>query len=256
MLYEEERKVKIAQYVQEHSRASVPELSQYFEVSESTIRRDLKELEESKLLKRTHGGAVFMQEVNFEPTFIEKEDKFRKEKESIARKAAEFIKDGDTILLDSGTTIFHLAKEIKFFSNLTVVTNSLILAHELQGFKGIEVLVTGGVLRQQTLALVGPIAEQSLKMVCVDKAFIGTNGMDIRQGLTTPNLIEAASKRKMIEAAKEVILLSDHTKEGKVSFGKFADLEEIDKYIVSDGISEEYVKAVKRVGKEIYIVKS
>ena len=104
MLYEEERKMKIVEYILEHSRASVQELSMEFQVSEATIRRDLKELEEAKLLKRTHGGAVCSNWVNFEPTFGEKEDKLRKEKESIAQKAAELIQDGDTILMDAGTT--------------------------------------------------------------------------------------------------------------------------------------------------------
>ncbi len=132
MLYEEERRSKIIEYLQEHSRASVQELSKIFQVSESTVRRDLQELEGDKLLKRTHGGALCLENVNFEPAFMEREDKFRREKENIARKAAEFIQEGDTLVIDSGTTTGYLAKEIKKFSHLKVVTNSIIVAQELQ----------------------------------------------------------------------------------------------------------------------------
>lgn len=255
-MYGEERKLIILEYVQQHSRASVQELSQHLQVSESTIRRDLKELEEVKLLNRTHGGAISLQGVNFEPTYREKEDKFRREKEAIARKAVELIEEGDTILLDSGTTTFHLAQELKSFSRLTVVTNSLILTEELQGVPGIEVLVTGGSLRRETLALVGPIAEQALDRVRVDKAFIATNGVDLTEGLTTPNLIEAATKTKMIKAAKQVILLADHSKVGKVSFAKFAEVTEIQKCIIDHGVAENIVKEMRKLGIEVHVVHS
>lgn len=239
MLYEEERKLKIVEYVQEHSRASVQELRTIFDVSESTIRRDLKELEESKHIKRTHGGAACLEGVNFEPTFIEKEDKLRIEKECIAKKAAEFIQDGDTILLDSGTTTLYLANELKKFSNLIVVTNSIILAQRLQEKSDIEVVLVGGTLRQNTLALVGPIAEQSLGMLRVDKGFIATNAFDLQDGLTTPNLIEANTKRKMISICKQVFLLADHTKFGKTSFSKFADASDIDICITDNGLPQK-----------------
>ena len=254
MLYEEERKLKIVEYLQEHMRASVQELSRSFQVSESTVRRDLQELEDTKLLKRTHGGAVCLDNVNFEPTFLEKEDKFRKEKEAIARKASELIQDGDTLVIDSGTTTVYLAKEIKRFSNLKVVTNSINLAQELQGFEGIEVIITGGTLRQNTLAMVGPIAEQSLSMLRVDKAFIATNGLDLKEGLTTPNLLEAVTKAKMIDVAKQVILLADHTKIGKVAFAKFADLSQIDTCIVDDKAPKNVIDEMEDAGILVYTV--
>jgi DeoR family fructose operon transcriptional repressor len=253
-LYGEERKAKIVDYVHKHSRASVQELSEYFSVSESTIRRDLQELEEAKLLRRTHGGAISLQGVNFEPTFEEKEDKFRKEKEAIAKKAVEFIEEGDTLLLDSGTTTYHLVQHLRDFSKLTVVTNSLIFAQELQYHPGIDVLAIGGILRKETLALVGPFAEQCLSMVRVDKAFIATNGLDMEGGLTTPNLIEAATKRKMILSSKQVILLTDHSKAGKIAFSKFADIHEIDKCIIDNAIPTSVHKSLEKVGVDVHIV--
>jgi DeoR family fructose operon transcriptional repressor len=255
MLFVEERKMKIFQYVQEHSRASVQELSQFFEVSESTVRRDLKELEEEKLLRRTHGGAIALQNVNFEPTFDEKEDKFQDEKKAIARKALEFIEEGDTILLDAGTTTFQLVKELRVFSKLTVVTNSLVFAQELQDVSGIDVVMIGGNFRKETCALVGPLAEAGLSILRVDKTFIATNGIEVEDGLTTPNLIEAATKRKMIGIAKQVILLADHSKAGKSTFAKFADIHDVDKCIIDAGVPESFVEKLRKTGVDVHIVR-
>ena len=254
VLYEEERKMKIVEYLQENSRASVQELGKKFMVSDSTVRRDLKELEEARLLKRTHGGAVAADNVNFEPAFIEKEDKFCKEKKSIARKAVEFVEDGDTLVIDAGTTTAYLAKELRGRHNLKVVTNSLILAQELQGADNVEVILTGGTLRQRTLSLVGPIAEQALSSLRVDKAIIATNGVDIDGGLTTPNVIEAAVKAKMIEIAQKVILVADYSKVNKVAFAKFADMTQVDVFVVDDKIPQETVEKLNHMGVSVSIV--
>jgi len=253
MLYEEERKAKIVEYVQQHSRASVQELTKLFQVSVSTVRRDLQELEDGKLLKRTHGGAVCMDNVNYEPTFTEKEDRLRKEKESIAKKAAEFISEGDTLVIDSGTTTRYLAKELSRFSDLKVVTNSLSLAQELQNAPGVDVTLVGGQLRQNTQSLVGPLAEQTLEMLRVDKAFVATNGLDLAAGLTTPNTAEAAIKRKMIEIAKQVYLVADHTKAGKVSFAKFADLNQLDACIMDSSTPAGMVNKLRDKGITVHL---
>ncbi|HWO98558.1 MAG TPA: DeoR/GlpR family DNA-binding transcription regulator [Bacillus sp. (in: firmicutes)] len=253
MLYAEERKRRIMEYIREKSRASVPELAQFCNVSGSTIRRDLKELEEEKLLRRTHGGAISLQNVNFEPTFDEKEDKFQAEKKAIARKAMEFIEEEDTILLDSGTTTFQLVKELHAFSRLTVVTNSLVFAQELQDVPGIEVVIVGGNVRKETCALVGPIAESTLSMIRADKAFIATNGFEVEGGLTTPNLVEAATKRKMIEMSKQVILLADHSKAEKTTFAKFAEIDKIDKCIMDAYTPKSFVKKLEEAGVDVYL---
>lgn len=253
MLYSEERKRLIAEYVNRNGRASVQDLGLEFDVSESTVRRDLKELEVEKLLKRAHGGAISVQSVNFEPSFIEKEDKYLIEKKSIAIKAIELIDEGDTIIIDSGTTTFYLVEELKRFSRLTVVTNSLRIAQELQVSSGIEVIVLGGTLRTDTISLVGPVTNQSLKMVKADKAFIGTNGIDLKEGITTPNLIEAETKKNMIKAAKQVIILADHSKVGKVTFAKVANLENIDKCVIDSGVKHDFVNELEKIGIDVYI---
>lgn len=251
-MFEEERLHKIAEYVQNKSRATVSELCESFDISESTARRDLTELENRRLLKRTHGGAVSIESVAFEPTYFEKEDKYRKEKENIAKKAAEYIEDGDTLIIDSGTTTLFLASELAQFKNLTVVTNSINLITKLALLPDITVISTGGTLRKNTLAFVGPVAEQMLDSLRVDKAFIATNGIDINRGLTTPNIVEAATKRKMISVADQVFILSDRSKFGRVSFAKFGELEDIDACITGAEISEKQLTEFESKNVKIY----
>ncbi|WP_379161749.1 DeoR/GlpR family DNA-binding transcription regulator [Paenibacillus sp. sgz5001063] len=253
-MYEEERKRIILQFVERNTRASVQELSQELEVSESTVRRDLKELEESRLLKRTHGGAVSLQSVNFEAAVPYKADRFLDEKQRIAQKAVEMIQDGDAILLDGGTTTLQIAKALRAFTNLKVITNSMIALNELKDCHNIEVSITGGLLRQDTLAFVGPMTERSLEMVRVDKAFLGTNGLDLREGITTPNMLEAATKRKMISVAKQVILLADHSKIGQVSFCKVADLREMDHCILDRETPEGFIRGLKGLDLDYTLV--
>ena len=258
-MFGEERKAKILEYVQQRSSATVQEISNKFNVSESTVRRDLQELEEAKQLRRTHGGAVSLQVVNFEPTFREKEEKLLNEKSAIAWKALAFIQDGDTILMDSGTTTLQLAillKQATAFTKLTVVTNSLLIAQELQNAQGIDVIAVGGSLRRETLAFVGPIAEQSLNFIRADKAFVATNAFDVAEGLTTPNLIEAATKRKMIEVAKQVILLADHSKFGKIAFAKVVEVAALDILICDSAVPESVVNELKRLDLDVYVAES
>ena len=252
MLYEEERKSKIVQFINENKRATVQDFCSLLNVSEATIRRDLKFLEESKKLKRTHGGAVSLETVTFEPDFLEKKGKFIKEKKAIGKKASELIKEGETILLDSGTTTKSLAEELKKFSNLVVVTNSFLILQELEFHSGIEVMMLGGTLRKETLAFVGPFAEQSLSMIQVDKAFIGMNGVSVEDGLTTPNLIEARIKKMMIQNSKQSILLTDHSKVDKITFAKVGDVHELD-VCVMDEAPAEFQRDLEQLGVELIL---
>lgn len=249
MLFEEERKRQIADYVHQHGRASVQELANNFQVSESTVRRDLRDLEEQELLRRTHGGAVaVLQNDNIEPSFMEKEDRFQQQKRDIATAAVSLIKEGDTVMLDSGTTTYYLAKLLKNFQRLTVITNSVMVAQELANEKYIELLLTGGTLRPETLAMVGPFAERAIESVHVDKLFLATNGFDSETGLTTPNLIEAATKKRMIRSAQQVILLADHSKIGRVSFSRFGDPEDITTLITDSLVAPAAVKTFEEAG--------
>ncbi|MNW44922.1 Glucitol operon repressor [compost metagenome] len=253
-MFEEERKRRIVQFLERYTRGSVQDLSQETGVSESTIRRDLKELEEAKLLKRTHGGAVSLQSVNFEAPYYDKEDRFLEEKRRIARKAVQMIQEGDAILLDGGTTTLQIAKELKSFSNIKVITNSIMALNELKECRNIEVSITGGMLRPDTMAFVGPMAEHSLDMVRVDKAFLATNGLDLQQGISTPNMLEAATKRKMIAIAKQVILLADRSKIEQVSYCKVADITEIDHLFMDSGAPDSFIQKLRETGVDVTLV--
>lgn len=251
-LFEEERLQKITEYVGKFTRVSVQQLCDIFDVSESTVRRDLKELESRGLLKRTHGGAVHIDSVAFEPSYHDKEDKYRNEKQKIAKKAAELIEDGDSLIIDSGTTTYYLADELTRFRNLRVVTNSILLAQKLSELPGVEVMSTGGILRKNTMALVGPVAEEVLEKFRADKAFIGTNGLDVKFGLTTPNIVEASIKHKMMTVSDQVIVLADHTKIGAVSFSKFGSLSDIDDCVTGNEIQQAQKNELENQGVALY----
>ncbi|WP_163528528.1 DeoR/GlpR family DNA-binding transcription regulator [Halobacillus ihumii] len=255
-MFMEERKAQILEYLRHMSRASVHDLSRQFKVSDSTIRRDLKELEETDNIKRTHGGAILLQPVSFEESVGERKKDYIEEKKAIAKKAVEFINPGDAILLDSGTSTYELVKELKTFSNLSIVTNSIIIMQELADIPGLEVMLLGGNLRRETSALVGPFAEQALNMIRIDKAFIGTNGLDLNDGIiTTPNLTEARIKRMMITNARHTLLLTDHSKIGKVNFAKVADLTEIDFCIIDNNVPANFEGEMNSYNVNVHIVK-
>ncbi|HTG70364.1 MAG TPA: DeoR/GlpR family DNA-binding transcription regulator [Candidatus Udaeobacter sp.] len=255
-MYEAERKQRILELLKVNQRVDVQGLNQILHVSESTIRRDLKELEESNLLKRTHGGAIPLHNVNYEPSFLEKEVSSGEQKKAIAKKAAALIREGEVILLDSGTTMVCLAKELRRFNKLTVVTNAVPVAQELLAHDGIELILLGGTMRKDILSLVGPFAEQMLSMLHVDKAFIATNGIHPTEGLSTPNITEASIKRRMIDSSKKVILLADSSKISEIKHVKFAGLSDIDTFITDDGAQEDMLSEFASRGLELHIVTS
>lgn len=254
MMFAEERRRRILNYINEHSRASVTELTSVFHVSEATVRRDLKELEEEGLLHRTHGGALAFQSVSFEPTFSEKRVHHAEEKQRIAAKALEWIHEEDTILLDSGTTTYQLAQRISSLRSLTVVTNSYQILRELEHTESLELVSTGGVVRRSTQSLVGPIAEKTLEMIKVDKVFLGTNALDLEAGLTTPNLYEAQVKKAMVQAASQVILLCDSSKINQTSFAKVVSLSDVDVWITDEEAPDDVVQQVSDAGVEVILV--
>jgi len=252
-MFAQERKSKILDSLNKNGKVKVCDLSQIYEVSEVTIRRDLQELEEAELIKRVHGGAVLNDSTKFEPTFSEKIDKFYDEKESVGKLAASMILDGDTVVLDAGTTTLNISRYITA-KNITVLTNSVDIAFELAKKQNVEVIVTGGTLRWETRALVGPVADNTFKSFRVDKSFIGANGVCIINGLTTPNIIEANTKREMIKIAKKIIVVCDHTKFSKVSFAKIVDLDSIDIIITDNQLDDEMLEKFKK--KDVNIIKA
>jgi DeoR family fructose operon transcriptional repressor len=251
-MFTEERHQLIAEMLSKKSRIKVSEISELLNVSESTIRRDLKEMEEMGLLSRTHGGAVSSSVTNFEPSYNEKETSSLEEKGSIGKAAAAMVKDGDTVVIDSGTTTLQIAKNITA-KNISVITNSIDIASVLCQKEGVEVILTGGSLRSNTRAMVGQIAENVIRNFRVDKAFIGANGLSTEAGLTTPNYGEAQTKKAMIDIANKVIIVIDSTKFNKVNLAVISPASEITTIITDSAADKKVLKEYENLGIEVII---
>ena len=253
-MFAEERQREIKVILDKEGSIKVNEISNYFNVSEATIRRDLQEMEEKRVLKRTHGGAVKIDITNFEPSFIDKKDEKQSEKLAIGKYAANMIKNGDTIILDSGTTTLEIAKNINA-ENVTVITNSIDIVSELSNKKDkkIELIVAGGILRFNTRAMVGSLCEGIFKNFRVDKAFIGANGITSIEGITTPNFTEAQTKKAMMSSANKVIIVADSSKFQKVCFSMICKAQEITSIITSGDLPNEVIRDFNDIGVEIVI---
>jgi len=247
----DERRHRIASLVLSQRAVTVGELSERLSVSAVTIRSDLEALERHGMLKRNHGGAVANQVLRFAPDFLEKSSIHQKEKETLARAALELVQDGDRLILDAGSSTLALAHKLHG-RELSVVTNSVYLLNELFNAPHIELIVVGGNLNQRNLCFVGPLAEDFLGRVHVDRAFVGINGISA-QGISVTNVAEAGVKRKMIEAAEEVIVLADCSKIGTNSFVSVASLEKIDKVITGPGISAHHLTTLGKANVEVIV---
>jgi DeoR family fructose operon transcriptional repressor len=246
-----ERRRRIVEVLASNRRVQVDELAARFAVSESTIRRDLQLLSERGVLERTHGGAL--QPSRFEPSFGQKETESRLEKMAIAREAARLVQQGQTVFLDAGTTTLELARLLPSRLDITVATNSVPIAAELAD--RVRLILTGGTVKESTLALTGPMAERSIEQMHVDIAFVGMNGVSAAAGYTTPTLEEAATKAKMIAAARMAVVLADGTKFGVVTFARVADLDEVDLVITDDRAPAAEVELLRGAGVEVALAR-
>ncbi len=227
-MFAEERKSKIVYYVHENSKATVQELCEKFNVSSATIRNDLRDLERAGALLRTHGGAMGKTKTGFEPFISERTARDVKEKATMAEIALEYIEDGDTVIIDTGTTTYELARLLHYRRGLTVVTNDLKIAIILEDNDDCNLIMLGGVVRKKFYCTIGNPAIALLNELSVDKAFMVTNSFSIEKGASTPDLAQAEVKKKMIEIAARVYLLCDSSKLNKSSFVQFARPDQID----------------------------
>jgi DeoR/GlpR family transcriptional regulator of sugar metabolism len=224
------------------------DLCRRLKVSPATVRRDLDHLEGSGAIRRVHGGAVSVEGRLDEPLFADKTSLLVREKRRIAEAALKFIEPGDTVYLDGGSTVLELARLLRDRSNLTVVTNSLQAAHELSG-RGPRLILIGGELRRLSQTLVGPLSRLVLHELHLDKAFMGTIGFASREGLTTTDPSEAFTKQVVIERARQVVLLADHTKSGKVSFANAGHWEHVHVLITDKPVP--FAKELANLGVKI-----
>ncbi len=237
-----QRRQKIFELIREDGQAKVLKLSTIFKVTEVTIRQDLEKLEEEGLIVREHGGA-HLKDIGLSVRNIELLSKeHMAEKEAIARKALEYINDGDTIILDSGSTVTEIARLLSGYKNLTVITNALNIALILGADPEINLVLTGGEFKAPTLSLTGQKAADSLEGLHVDKLFLATAGITLKSGLTYPSISDIVVKRAMIESANTVYLAADSSKIGKSSFASLGALSLIDFLITDSKIKEEDIE--------------
>ena len=248
----------ILQELSLHGRIDAEQLSQQLQVNSSTIRRDLERLEQQNLLRRVHGGALPVDALAYSSyahdlTFQENMRKQNEEKALIARAALSMIRPGDTIALSPGTTTTHLARAIRQaqLQPLTIVTNALNIAMELNGLKNITLTMIGGLLLPDFFALVGPLAEQSLKQMYIAKAFIGVTGLSPEHGLTGPNQLEALTHRLTIEHALHTIVLADHTKLGQVALHAIVPTSAVQTLVTDNQADPVLLAQFKEQGLEI-----
>lgn len=248
-MFAEERQEQILAMLRQNQRVSNTELIKKFGVSGTTIRIDLTELEQKGLLARTHGGAILKEDPVFgEDSISSRREKHKKAKEAIARKARNEIKDGDTILLDSGTTALELAQLLSDVRELTVITNDLQIALKLQKFQEIHLILLGGRVRTSFECTVGGMGIRSLQELSVDKVFMTTNALSIQKGATTPNLDNAEIKREMMKIGNRRYLLCDSSKVGTKTVCSFAKISEFDFIVTDDGIEKEAKEAISQQG--------
>jgi DeoR family fructose operon transcriptional repressor len=253
LVFVEERKRDILEYVVSRKKATVTELCARFKVSSATIRNDLRDLEGNGALVRTHGGAIVRVQARFEPDAAEKGPQHLAEKRAIAVLALGCIEQGDTIVIDTGTTTLELARILGTKKDITVLTNDLSIATCLEEHPSATVHFLGGTLRKRFHCTVGPRAEEALRGLTVDKAFMGANSFSIEKGAGTPDLQQADLKKTMMSIATRVYLLVDSSKMGKNSFARFALPEDID-CLLTDSISAEDARFLEDAGVEILTV--
>lgn len=249
----QERRQHIFKAVEASGVASVRDLAQRFDVSMITVMRDLQELEQEGLIRRVHGGAISVRGASYEPPFSAREAQFSEEKQRIALKAVEIVSDGDSLILDVGTTTLEIARALKGKRNLTVVVTNLRAALELASQPAIQVLMIGGKLRSSELSVVGHLAEQTLRTLHADKAFIGVGGITPESGLTEFNFDEVGVKRAMIERARQVIVVTDHTKFGKAMLTQVAPLSVIDLLITGSELDEIHRREIEDAGVKLLL---
>jgi DeoR/GlpR family transcriptional regulator of sugar metabolism len=252
-LLAQERRQRIFKNIEASGVAAVRDLAQNFDVSTITIMRDLQELEQEGLIRRVHGGAISVRGASYEPPFSAREAQLSSAKQRIALKAVELITDGDSIILDVGTTALEVARALKGKRNLTVLVTNLRAALELANQPAIQIIVIGGKLRTSELSMVGHLAEQTLRTFQVDKAFIGVGGITLDHGLTEFNFDEAGTKRVMLERARQKIIVADHTKFGKVMLSQVAPLSAADLIVTTSELDEGFRRSLEEVGVKLLL---
>ena len=248
------RRQRILQRLEEESFAGVAGLAAELDCSQMTIRRDLARLQSQGLVERSRGGAVPSRRIRLEFALAERAQARRREKVAIARAAASLVRPGDRVLIDTGTTTLALARELRSREHISVVTTSLAVVSALLPSPGIECMLLGGIVRESSPDLYGPLLEDNLSRIHADRAFIGCDGISVRAGLTTADARVARATALMVANASRVALLCDSSKAANDSFMTFARIDDIDVLVTDDGMPDEIVEAARAAGVETIVV--
>ena len=234
---------------------SIENLAKKMDVSQSTIRRDIEELEAQNTLKRIRGGAVACKSsTSFEPPFEARQDMYYDEKRRIAEAARSLISANETLLLGGGTTIHEFSKTLRDLSPLYIATNDLMSAVELSRFDNIDLMVLGGSLRKNHFSLNGYFTEYMVGQIHADKAFIGVDAVDLNTGFMNFSVDEIPVNKLMIKASREVIIVCDHSKFNKVAFVNICKFEDVDLLITDKDADMNLVNAIQELGVEVMMV--
>lgn len=253
-LYAPERHQQILESARANGRVDVSGLARELSVTPETVRRDLTALERRGMLRRVHGGAIPVERFGSELDVADRQGHAASEKDRIARAALDELPDGGSIILDAGTTTVRLAELLPTDRELTVVTHSIPVAGILVNRPRITLHVLGGIVRGRTLAAVGEWTKTQVSELFADVAFMGTNGISVERGLTTPDIVEASVKRALMDAARRVVVLADHTKFGREDFALVAPLATIDTVITDVGLDVELAEDIENAGPRVVIV--
>ena len=253
-MYAPERHQQILETARANGRVEVAGLARDLAVTPETVRRDLSALERRGVLRRVHGGAIPVERLGNEPGIADREGHSAGQKDRIARAALDELPDGGSIIIDAGTTTVRFAQLLPTDRELTVVTHSIPVAHALITRPNISLHLLGGVVRPRTLAAVGEWTRAQVAELFVDVAFMGTNGLSVERGMTTPDIAEASVKKALIASARRTVLLADHTKFGREDFAQVAPLSQIDTVITDLELDVELAEDVENAGPRMVIV--
>lgn len=252
-MFAEERRRRIVDIVNSRKKIVIPELVSHFGVSASTIRNDLRGLQDEGKITRTHGGAIINSKSGYEPLPLYKETQMLAAKKAIARAAAAFVEDGDIIAVGTGTTTYEFVRCLDPDKNLTIILNDIHFASYLEHMDNFNIVLLGGTLRKQFHYIQMPAGSTYLSGVNIDKAFISCNGMHVRRGVTTPDPALAHDIRQIIDASAELYVLCDSSKFGSVSFARIAGLDAINAIITDSSVGNDDVAEFRQAGMELLV---
>ena len=252
----EERKQRILEYVSKYDFADVPALVKILHVSPATVRRDLQELSDRGLITRTRGGASLASKgVGHEPPFQIRSKENQAEKLAIAQFALNYVREGEVIGIDVGSSTLEMARLMRDHQKITVFSASLLVADILSKSE-INIILVGGMVRKREMSVAGPIAAQIINQFYFDKFFLGIAGVTESDGFTDFSIDDVEVKKNFLAHSKEVIALADHTKLGRVSLTRICPLSTVNRLITDQKADPTQVEALKQAGLEVIIAEA